>query len=86
MLAVIDALFWQIIMWTLISSVVVNVFIRIQVYLQSPDHEEFVNDWYEAFEANQAERYKSGEIGWRVKDLSELWSGGVKEETANGQG
>ena len=84
MLALIDALFWQIIMWTIICSLVVNVFIRIQAYLLDPGREEFVNDWFEAFEAHQAERYKTQEIGWRVKDLSHHWSGGAKK-AANGE-
>ena len=75
MLALIDALYWQIVLWMVLCIAVVNVFIRIQAYLADPGHDEFVTEWFEAFEAHQAARYKAGGMNWRVRDLSDLWGG-----------
>ena len=84
MLALIEAIFWQVVLWTLICGAAVNVFIRIQLYLADPGREEFINEWFEAFEAHQMSRYRAGGLAWRVRDLSMHWNS--PEDTGSGKG
>lgn len=84
MLALIDSMFWQVTLWTLLGCIVINVFVQIQMYFLDPNREQFIKDWYETFDANIAARYKDGQLNWRYRDLHEHWGGELAETDLRG--